>query len=61
MLQAIVRRIVGSRNQREVKRYFKSVGRINALAVQFEVLTDAELRQWTDTLKQRHIGGETLE
>ena len=54
MLQALVRRIVGSRNQREVKRYFKSVGRINALAPQFEALTDAQLRQWTDTLKQRH-------
>jgi len=61
MLQAIVRRIVGSRNQREVKRYFKSVGRINALAAQFEALTDAQLRQWTDTLKQRHRGGETLD
>jgi len=47
MLQALVRRIVGSRNQREVKRYFKAVGRVNALAAQFEALTDAELRAWT--------------
>jgi preprotein translocase subunit SecA len=61
MFQAIVRRIVGSRNQREVKRYFKSVGRINALTAQFEALTDAELRQWTDTLRQRHGAGETLD
>ncbi len=61
MLQALVRRIVGSRNQREVKRYFKSVGRINALTAQFEALTDAQLRQWTDTLRQRHRGGETLD
>ncbi|ANX04539.1 preprotein translocase subunit SecA [Immundisolibacter cernigliae] len=61
MLQSLVRRIVGSRNQREVKRYFKSVGRINALAPQFEALTDAQLRQWTDTLKQRHANGETLD
>ena len=61
MLQALVRRIVGSRNQREVKRYFKAVARVNALAAQFEALTDAELRAWTDTLKQRHGAGETLD
>ena len=61
MLQALVRRIVGSRNQREVKRYFKAVARVNALAAQFEALTDAELRVWTDTLKQRHGAGETLD
>ncbi len=61
MLQTIVRRIVGSRNQREVKRYFKAVARINALASQFETLTDAELRQWTDTLRRRHADGETLD
>ncbi|MFZ5491995.1 MAG: preprotein translocase subunit SecA [Pseudomonadota bacterium] len=61
MLQALVRRIVGSRNQREVKRYFKTVARVNALAGQFEALTDAELRQWTDTLRQRHGAGEKLD
>ena len=61
MLQALVRRIVGSRNQREVKRYFKAVARVNALAEQFEALTDAELCAWTDTLKQRHAAGETLD
>ena len=61
MLQALVRRLVGSRNQREIKRYFKMVERVNALAGQFETLTDAELRQWTDTLRQRHGAGETLD
>ncbi|MDD3652009.1 preprotein translocase subunit SecA [Immundisolibacter sp.] len=61
MLQALVRRLVGSRNQREIKRYFKTVERVNALAGQFETLTDAELRAWTDTLKQRHSAGETLD
>mgnify|MGYP001312315239 FL=1 len=61
MLQALVRRLVGSRNQREIKRYFKMVERVNALAGQFSALTDAELRQWTDTLKQRHAAGETLD
>ncbi|MDD3651940.1 MAG: hypothetical protein PHC73_10695, partial [Immundisolibacter sp.] len=61
MLQALVRRLVGSRNQREIKRYFKMVERVNALAGQFETLTDAELRAWTDTLKQRHSAGETLD
>ena len=61
MWQAIVRRVVGSRNQREIKRYFKSVMRISALAEKFKALTDVELRQWTDILKQRYVAGETLD
>ena len=61
MLKGIVRRVVGSRNQRQVKRYFKTVTRINALADQFAALGDAELRQYTDTLRQRHADGETLD
>ncbi len=60
MWQAIVRRVVGSRNQRQIKRYLKSVTRISALADQFGALTDAELRQRTDILKQRYGAGETL-
>ncbi|HCO43751.1 MAG TPA: preprotein translocase subunit SecA, partial [Gammaproteobacteria bacterium] len=61
MLKGIVRRVVGSRNQRQIKRYFKTVARINALADQFAALGDAELRQYTDTLRQRHADGQTLD
>ncbi|MCU0925375.1 MAG: preprotein translocase subunit SecA [Hydrogenophaga sp.] len=54
-------KLFGSRNDRLLKTYRKTVERINGLEAQFEKLTDDEIRAQTETFKQRIAGGETLE
>ena len=54
-------KLFGSRNDRLLKQYRKTVDRINALEPQFEKLSDEELRGMTDAFKQRVAGGETLD
>jgi preprotein translocase subunit SecA len=52
-------RIFGSRNQRLLKQYSHVVERINALEPALEKLSDAQLREKTDELKNRHAEGAT--
>jgi len=52
MLQSLLTKIIGSKNQRELKRLSTFVERINALEPQMSRLTDAELRAKTDKFKQ---------
>jgi len=54
-------KLFGSRNDRLLKQYRKTVDRINALEPQYEKLSDGELRGMTDTFKQRIAGGEALD
>lgn len=61
MLSRIFTNVLGSRNQRVLRRMWKTVDRINALEAQTSALTDAELRAKTDEFRQRIQGGETLE
>ncbi len=53
--------IFGSRNDRLLKQYRKTVERINALESQFEQLSDDELRGKTEQFKARYAAGETLD
>ena len=54
-------KIFGSRNQRLLKQYGKTVRAINALEPQFEKLTDAELQAMTPAFKERLAKGEKLD
>ena len=54
-------KIFGSRNQRLLKQYRKTLEGINALEPQFEKLSDEALREKTLAFKQRVAGGETLD
>jgi preprotein translocase subunit SecA len=54
-------KIFGSRNDRLLKTYRKTVVRINGLEAQFEKLSDDELKAQTDAFKQRLADGETLD
>ena len=54
-------KIFGSRNQRLLKQYQKSVREINALEPQMEALSDADLQAKTNEFKQRLAGGATLD
>jgi preprotein translocase SecA subunit len=49
----VIKKIVGTKNDREIKRIRPFVDRINSLEPEFEKLTDAELRTKTDQLKNR--------
>jgi preprotein translocase subunit SecA len=61
MFPKILTQIFGSRNDRLLKGYRKSVEKINALEPKFEALSDAELRAQTDEFKRRIEGGATLD
>jgi preprotein translocase subunit SecA len=61
MALQMLTKIFGSRNDRVLRGYRKTVARINALEAQYEALDDAQLRACTDQLKQRLQGGEGLD
>ena len=54
-------RIFGSRNQRLVREYAKSVKSINALEEGLQALGDEALKAKTTEFRQRYVDGETLE
>ena len=60
-MASLLTKIFGSRNDRLLKKYRKTVKRINALEAQLEQLPDDALRAKTPELRQRYEGGETLE
>ncbi|MEK7335266.1 MAG: hypothetical protein AAB222_08090, partial [Candidatus Binatota bacterium] len=49
----LIKKIVGTKNEREIRRMQPLVEKINALEPQYEKLSDAELRTKTDEFKQR--------
>ena len=61
MAKNLLTQIFGSRNDRLLKGYRKSVDRINALEPQFEKLSDDELRGKTQEFKERLAKGETVD
>jgi preprotein translocase subunit SecA len=61
MITNVIRKIVGSRNERQIRRMRKSVESINALEPEAQKLSDAELRARTDSYRERRAAGETLE
>ncbi len=61
MASNILTKIFGSRNDRLLKSYRKTVERINALEPQYETLDEDQLRGKTQEFKQRVAAGETLD
>ena len=61
MLDTIVRRIVGSKNDREIKKIQPVVEQINALEPRISSLTDEQLQTKTAEFRQRLENGESLE
>jgi preprotein translocase subunit SecA len=58
---SLLTQIFGSRNQRLLKQYQKTVREINALEPVIEKLSDAELQAKTPAFKQRIAAGATLD
>ena len=57
----ILSKFVGTHSEREVKRVFPIVDKIESLEPDFEKLSDEELRDKTREFKSRLAGGETLD
>jgi len=54
-------KIFGSRNDRLIKQYRKTVALINGLEADYEALSDEQLRAKTDEFRARVAQGETLD
>jgi len=61
MLPKFLTQLFGSRNDRLLKTYRRTVERINALEPQFEALSDAELAAKTPQFRERLAAGATLD
>ncbi|CBL44262.1 Preprotein translocase [gamma proteobacterium HdN1] len=61
MLGTVFRKVIGSKNDREIKRMRKVVERINALEPEYESLTDEQLAAKTVEFRARLEKGETLD
>jgi preprotein translocase subunit SecA len=57
----LVKKIFGDSNEREIKRMWKTVDRINGLEPSMQALSDEELRAKTGEFKARLERGETLD
>ena len=61
MLGQILAKVIGTQNEREIKRLRPLVAEIGALEPQIQALTDEQLRQKTEEFKTRVAGGESLD
>lgn len=61
MLAKIISGVIGTKNERELKRMRKIVEKINAYEPIISALTDDELHQKTTEFKSRHQAGESLD
>jgi preprotein translocase subunit SecA len=61
MLGRLLKKVFGSKNERELKRMGRIVARINALESEVSALSDDQLRGKTAEFRQRLANGETLD
>ncbi len=59
MINTTLKKVFGTRNERELKRMRKTVRRINALEESMQALSDAELAACTASLRERCGAGES--
>ncbi|HEV2213159.1 MAG TPA: DEAD/DEAH box helicase, partial [Gammaproteobacteria bacterium] len=61
MITSLVRKIIGSRNERALRGMRRTVERINALEPAVQALSDDALKAKTAEFRQRHAAGESLD
>jgi len=59
-MKSVLRKIFGTANDREIKRYSQVVDRINQREAEFRTLSDSALAGRTEAFKERLARGETL-
>ena len=61
MIENLLKKLIGSKNDRELKRLWGKVQAINALEPQIQALTDEELKAQTPYLREKLAQGATLD
>ena len=61
MINAVLKQIFGSKNDRDIKKMRPLVAKINALEVEYQKLTDEQLKAKTPEFRERLANGETLD
>jgi preprotein translocase subunit SecA len=61
MFSSLIKKIVGSKNEREIKKLWPIVAQINAMESSVAALSDDQLRGKTAEFKERHARGESLD
>lgn len=61
MFSSFIKKFIGSKNERELKKMWPIVERINALENSISTLSDGELTGKTYEFKERHTKGESLD
>ena len=61
MISKLVKKIIGSKNDRDLKKLAPLVEQINSLEAEFSALSDDELKAKTSDFRQRLDSGETLD
>ena len=61
MISGLLKKIFGTKNDREIKALTKEVEKINALESEYEKLSDEDLQNKTNIFKERLKNGETLD
>ena len=60
MVAQVLRKIIGTRNDRQVRRMGRVAEQVNAHENAMKALSDEALRQKTSEFRQRHANGESL-
>jgi len=61
MLNKLITKVIGSRNERLVKKMSRAISKINDLEPSVKSLSDEEMKAKTSELRSRHQGGESLD
>ncbi|MDD2851773.1 MAG: preprotein translocase subunit SecA [Desulfuromonadaceae bacterium] len=61
MFSSLIKKFIGSKNERELKKMWPIVAQINALEASLEQLSDEQLKHKTTEFKERHAKGESLD
>ena len=61
MISGLLKKIFGTKNDREIKALTKEVEKINALESEYEKLSDEDLQNKTNIFKEKLQNGETLD
>ena len=61
MFGALIKKMVGSKNERELKRLWPIVHKINAMETEIAALSDEGLRGRTEDFRRRYSSGESLD
>ena len=61
MINYVMKKMIGTKNDREVKRITKIVGKVNSFESEMEKLSEEELKHKTVEFRERLANGETLD